>query len=113
MADSTSGYLSRLGLRGERTAEAIPAATNIGETRSLGPRKRRKPFQAMIAHWLQELGLANVCEIHEAVEGSSLYRTSAATHRKSSHVMLTYIGVGSGSAGQCLKVPQKEQLWLQ
>ena len=85
---------SDVGLRGERTVEAILAATNNGETRSLGPRKRRKPFQAMIAHWLKELGLVNAFEIHEVAEGSNLYRTSVTTHRKSSNVMLTDIGVG-------------------
>ncbi|MDE0262959.1 MAG: DUF3696 domain-containing protein [Bryobacterales bacterium] len=85
---------SDVGIRGERTVEAILAATNNGETRSLGPRKRRKPFQAMIAHWLKELGLVNAFEIHEVAEGSNLYRTSVTTHRKSSHVMLSDIGVG-------------------
>ena len=85
---------SDVGLRGERTVEAILAATANEETRSLGPRKRRKQFQAMIAHWLKELGLVNAFEIHEVAEGSNLYRTSVTTHPRSSHVMLTDIGVG-------------------
>lgn len=85
---------SDVGLRGERTVEAILAATTNGEKRNLGPRKRRKPFQAMIAHWLKELGLVNAFEIHEVAEGSNLYRTSVTTHPGSSRVMLTDIGVG-------------------
>ena len=85
---------SDVGLRGERTVEAILAATANGEKRSLGPRMRRKPFQAMIAHWLKKLGLVNAFEIHEVAEGSNLYRTSVTTQPSSSRVMLTDIGVG-------------------
>ena len=45
-----------VGQRGERTVDAILAATRDGETRSLGYRRRRKSFQEMIAYWLRELG---------------------------------------------------------
>ena len=42
-----------VGRRGESTLDAILAATRDGETRSLGYRKRRKPFQEMVAYWLR------------------------------------------------------------
>ena len=90
----TGAAPSDVGLRGERTVEAILASTASGEKRSLGPGKRRKPFQAMIAHWLKELGLVHAFEINEVAKGSNLYRTSVTTHPRSSHVMLTDVGVG-------------------
>ena len=46
-----------VGQRGERTVDAILAATRDGKMRSLGYKKRRKKFQEMIAYWLNRLGL--------------------------------------------------------
>lgn len=83
-----------VGLRGEGTVEAILAATANGEERSLGPGQQREPFQGVIGHWLKRLGLVESFEIHEVAEGSNLYRTRVKTHRESSEVALTDIGVG-------------------
>ena len=90
----TGAAPSDVGPRGERTVEAILAATANGDKRSLGQGKKRKPFQAMIAHWLKELGLVNAFEVHEVAKGSNLYRTSVKTHPRSSHVLLADVGVG-------------------
>lgn len=90
----TGAAPSDVGLRGERTVEAILAATANGERRNLGPRKKYRPFQAAIAHWLRDLGLVDEFSIAEIAEGSNLYRTKVKTHNRSSEVMLTDIGVG-------------------
>lgn len=54
-----------VGQRGERTMDAMLAATVRRETRSLGYKMRRRPFQEMIAYWLHELGLIREFEIKE------------------------------------------------
>ena len=63
-----------VGPRGERTIDAILAATARDEMRNLAPHKRHKPFQEMIAHWLRELGLIDSFEIKEIAPGSNLYQ---------------------------------------
>ena len=83
-----------VGWRGERTVDAILAATRDRETRSLGYRKRRKPFQEMISYWLNELGLIHQFRLEEIVEGTNLYRTFVRTTPSSVPVALTDVGFG-------------------
>ena len=83
-----------VGPRGERTVEAILAATAKGETRNLGPRKWRKPFQGMIAYWLQELELIHKFDVAEIATGSSLYQARVKQDNVSPEVMLTDVGFG-------------------
>ena len=83
-----------VGQRGERTVDAILAATRDGETRSLGYRKRRKSFQEMIAHWLNELGLIHEFRLDEIEKGINLYRAMAKTSSSSVPTALTDVGFG-------------------
>ena len=83
-----------VGQRGERTVDAILAATLRGETRSLGYRRWSKPFQAMIAHWLKELDLIHDFRLEEIAPGTNLYRTMVKTSSKSVSTVLTDIGFG-------------------
>ena len=83
-----------VGERGERAVDAILAATLRGETRSLGYRRRSKPFQAMIAHWLCELGLIDSFEIEEVAPGTKLYRAMVETTSSSVPTTLTDVGFG-------------------
>ena len=83
-----------VGLRGERTVEAILAATANGEKRNLGARKRNKPFQGMIAHWLREIGLIYKFDVHEIAKGANLYQARVRTDRASPEAMLTDVGFG-------------------
>ena len=83
-----------VGPRGERTIEAILAATAKGETRNLGPRKWHKPFQGMIAHWLREIGLIHEFKVTEIAKGSNLYRARVKKDRASPEAMLTDVGFG-------------------
>ena len=83
-----------VGQRGERTVDAILAATRDGETRSLGYKKRRKSFQEMIAHWLNELGLIHEFSLDEIAKGTNLYRAMVKTSSSSVPTALTDVGFG-------------------
>lgn len=83
-----------VGPRGERTVDAILAATRDRETRNLGPKKRHKPFQEMIAYWLKELGLVGQFNIEDIAPGSNLYRANVRTLGSSVDTALTDVGFG-------------------
>jgi predicted ATPase len=83
-----------VGQRGERTMDAILAATARGTKRSLGYKKRRKPFQEIISHWLRDLGLIHSFEIDEIAPGTRLYRTTVRTLPASAPTALTDVGFG-------------------
>lgn len=83
-----------VGWRGERTVDAILAATRDREKRSLGFRKRKKPFQEMISYWLNELGLIHEFRLDEIAEGTNLYRAMVKTSSSSVPVALTDVGFG-------------------
>ncbi len=83
-----------VGQRGERTMDAILAATRDNKLRSLGHRKKRKPFQEMIAHWLNELGLIREFRLEEIAEGTNLYKAMVKTTKSSVETALTDVGFG-------------------
>lgn len=83
-----------VGQRGERTVDAILAATRDGEKRSLGYKKRKKTFQEMIAYWLSELGLIHEFRLEEIADGTNLYRAIVKTSRSSTPTALTDVGFG-------------------
>ena len=83
-----------VGQRGERTMDAILAATARGTKRSLGYKMRRKPFQEMISHWLRELRLIHSFAIDEVAAGTRLYRATVRTHPTSPPTALTDVGFG-------------------
>jgi len=83
-----------VGLRGERTIEAILAATSRNETRNLKYRSPLKPFQEMIAYWLKELKLIHEFKIDEIGNGANLYRAVVKRDAKSTDALLTDVGFG-------------------
>ena len=83
-----------VGQRGERTMDALLAATRDGEKRSLGYGKRKKTFQEVIAHWLSELGLIHEFRLEEIAEGTNLYRASVRRSRQSPPTALADVGFG-------------------
>ena len=88
---------SDVGQRGERTVDAILAATRDGEMRRLKPRARgvrRLPFQEVIAHWLNRLGLVREFRLEEIAEGTNLYRAMLKTSPSSVPTALTDVGFG-------------------
>ena len=52
------GMPDGVGQRGERTIDALLAATAHGERRNLGYGRWHMPFQEFVAYWLKELGLS-------------------------------------------------------
>jgi len=83
-----------VGLRGQRTIEAILSATARNETRNLRYRSPRKSFQEMIAYWLKELRLIHEFKIEEIGSGANLYRAVVRRDSKSSDALLTDVGFG-------------------
>ncbi len=86
-----------VGQRGERTVDAILAATRDNETRRLQPKARgvrKKPFQATIAHWLNELGLIHDFRLEEIAKGTNLYRATVRTSSSSVPTALPDVGFG-------------------
>lgn len=83
-----------VGLRGERTIEAILSATARNETRNLRYRSPHKPFQEMIAYWLKELRLIHEFKIEEIGTGANLYRAVVKRDSKSTESLLTDVGFG-------------------
>ena len=86
-----------VGQRGERTVDAILAATRDQKMRELKPptRKVRKmPFQKVIAHWLNELGLIRDFRLEEIAKGTNLYRAMVNISPSSVPTALTDVGFG-------------------
>ncbi len=85
---------SDVGIRGERTIDAILAATDTGEERNLAPGRHYMPFQAMIAHWLKELGLISEFAVKEIAKNSNRWQAKIRTRKGGSEVLLTDVGFG-------------------
>ena len=86
-----------VGQRGERTVDAILAATRAQEMRRLSPPARgvrRIPFQKIIAHRLNDLGLIRDFSIDEIAAGTNLYRAMVKTSGESVPTALTDVGFG-------------------
>ena len=88
---------SDVGPRGERTMDAMLAATRDNRLETLRPRAQgvpRVPFQQIIAHWLQELGLIHNFSLEEIAEGTNLYRAMVTTPGSRVPTALTDVGFG-------------------
>ena len=83
-----------VGQQGERTVDALLAASAHRERRHLGKYKRYKPFQEFIAQWLRDLGLVESFDIREVAEGSNIYRALVRKHRSGAETPLTDVGFG-------------------
>jgi predicted ATPase len=83
-----------VGRRGERTVEAILAATARGEQRNLRAKARRRPFQEMVAWWLKELGLISSFKVTEVAPGAGLYRAMVRRDPESPETSITDVGFG-------------------
>ena len=85
---------SDVGKSGQNAIEAILAATAAGETRNLRPRTRLRPFQEMIAYWLQHMGLIEGFRVVEIAPGSNRWQAKVITREGASEVLLTDVGFG-------------------
>ena len=88
---------SDVGERGERTVDAILAATRDNVVRTLRPRAQRvslMSFQEIIAHWLTELNIIHDFRLEEIAPGTNLYRALVRTTPSSVPTALPDVGFG-------------------
>ena len=83
-----------VGRRGERVIDAILAANAKGEKQNLRHRGRLMPFDAIIGHWLKELGLIHEFSVHEIAEGTNLYHTKVKKTKSSPETSIMDVGFG-------------------
>lgn len=83
-----------VGPRGERTVDAILAATERGENLNVAPYKKYMKFQEMISYWLRELGLISSFRMKEIGSGTNLYQACVQKDRTSPETMLIDVGFG-------------------
>jgi predicted ATPase len=83
-----------VGQRGEKTIDAILAATESGEKRNLRAKAHLMPFQQIIAYWLKEMGLIESFSVVEIAEGSNRWQARVKTRKGASEVLLTDVGFG-------------------
>ncbi|MGV2069100.1 AAA family ATPase [Agrobacterium sp. 22-226-1] len=85
---------SDVGRAGEKTMDAILAATEANEMRNLRPKAHLKTFQEMIAYWLREMGLIHEFRVEEIAPDSNRWQARVKTRQNSSWVLLTDVGFG-------------------
>lgn len=83
-----------VGPRGERTIEAILAATDSKQRRNLKYKSPTKPFQEMIALWLRKLGLIDSFRVAEVGKDSGLFRVFVKKNPYSVETLITDVGFG-------------------
>jgi predicted ATPase len=83
-----------VGLRGEKAIDAILAATADDEMRNRRHKGRLRPFQEMIAYWLQEMGLIYDFKVVELAKGSSRWHAKVQVRRNGTEALLTDVGFG-------------------
>lgn len=83
-----------VGFRGERVVDALLAARSRGEMRNLGYKRKKIPFDAIIAHWLKELGLIHSFKVVEIAKNSNLYKVQVQKDASSAPVLITDVGFG-------------------
>jgi hypothetical protein len=83
-----------VGRRGERTIDAILAATARGEMRNARRKSKLRPFQEMIALSLQNMELIRAFEVKEVAKGSGLYRAWVRRDLTSPETLITDVGFG-------------------
>ena len=83
-----------VGTAGERTIEALVAATAAEELRSLGYRMKRRPLQEVVAYWLKHIGLIESFSIEEVAPGSNRWIAKVCVHKGGPSVPLTDVGTG-------------------
>lgn len=83
-----------VGQRGEKVIDAILAATAANETRNRVDKGRLRPFQEMIASWLQEMGLIHDFKVVEIAPGTSRWQAKVQAHKGGSEALLPDVGFG-------------------
>ena len=83
-----------VGRKGEKVVDAILAAKALGEKQNLKFQGRLMPFEAIIGHWLKELGLIHSFTIEEIAQGTNLYRTKVQKTKDAPETSIMDVGFG-------------------
>jgi predicted ATPase len=83
-----------VGLRGEKAIDAILAATIDRARRNRVRKGRLRPFQEMIAYWLQEMGLIHDFKVVEIAKGSDRWQAKVTVRKGGTEALLTDVGFG-------------------
>jgi predicted ATPase len=83
-----------VGLRGEKAIDAILAATIDRATRNRVRKGKLRPFQVMIAYWLQEMGLIHDFKVVEIAKGSDRWQAKVVVRKGGTEALLTDVGFG-------------------
>ena len=83
-----------VGLRGEKAIDAILAATTARETRNVGYKGRRRPFQEIIAYWLRKMGLLYDFSVEEIAPNSNQWQVRVRVSKGGTEALLTDVGFG-------------------
>ena len=83
-----------VGLRGEKSIDAILAATIAGEERNVKYRARLRPFQEMIAYWLRAMGLIYDFKVEEIAKGTNRWQARVRIRKGGTEALLTDVGFG-------------------
>lgn len=83
-----------VGDRGQRTVDAILAATVSNEKRNRRPNGRLKPFQQYIASLLQDMGLVHSFSVTEIAPNSNRWQAKVVVREGGTEVLLTDVGFG-------------------
>lgn len=83
-----------VGIKGENSISAIRAMTASGERRKSKIKGRLKPFQEIIAYWLEQLGLVSHFQVSEISKGTNLWQALVKTRPSGPYVKLTDVGFG-------------------
>lgn len=83
-----------VGNKGERTIDAILAATTSGEKRNRRPHAPLKPFQTHLASLLKEMGLVHSFSVVEIAKNSNRWQAKVIVRDSGTEVLLTDVGFG-------------------
>lgn len=83
-----------VGSRGEKAIDAILAATIAKEKRNRKKKSPLRPFQEIIAYWLQEMGLISSFKVSEIAEGSNRWQAKVTVRKGGPEALLTDVGFG-------------------
>jgi predicted ATPase len=83
-----------VGVKGEDTISAILAMTADREQRNVAYRSKLRPFQEIIAYWLEVLGVIHDFRVEEIAEGSNRWQARVVIRKGATQVLLTDVGFG-------------------
>jgi predicted ATPase len=106
-----------VGQKGEYAIAAILAAEAEKRMINRGPKKKTQPFSALIAGWLQDLGIIHSFEVRPVAKGRKEYEVLIKTGASSAEVKITDVGFGVSQVlpalVQAFYCPAHSVVWME